>query len=157
MKSFVRIGSVAADYCCLYKGFQFGQDGGEKFCNRRMNMHGTLHYCIRRLCIHDVQQGVNDFIASGPKNRSTQNVLCFRINRDFDEPLRLTFLNSPAHSAHRMFRSECRPPGPPYFGVRHAASAQRRICKQSVRLDSIGHAAMACVEQIIGDALIVVV
>lgn len=28
-------------------------------------------------------------------------------NRDFDETLRLTFLNGPAHSAHRMFRSEC--------------------------------------------------
>ena len=100
-------------------------------------MHGALYYRIRRLRIHDVQQNVNDFIASGPKNRSTQNVFCFRINRDFDETLCLTFLNGPAHSAHRMFRSECRAPRLPYFGIRHAASAERRICKQSVRLDSI--------------------
>ena len=86
-------------------------------------MHCALYDRIRRLRIHDVQQNVNYFIASGPKNRSTQNVFCFRINRDFDETLRLTFLNGPAHSAHRMFRRECSTPRLPYFGVRHAASA----------------------------------
>ena len=65
-------------------------------------MHCALYYRIRRLRIHDVQQNVNYFIASGAKNRSTQNVFCFRINRDFDETLCLTFLNGPAHSAHRI-------------------------------------------------------
>jgi len=47
-------GRSAADYCLLRKGFQFGQDGGEIFRNRRMNMHCALYYCIRRLRIHDV-------------------------------------------------------------------------------------------------------
>src|SRR5947208_2175403 len=58
----------------LRKGFEFGQDGGEIFRDRRMNMHGALDYRIRRLRIHDVQQDLNDFIASGPKNRSPQKV-----------------------------------------------------------------------------------
>jgi hypothetical protein len=110
-------------FCSLRKGFQFGQNSGEKFRNRRMNMHRPLDNRIRRLRIHDVQQNVNYFIASGPKNRSTQNVFCFRINRDFDKTLRLTFLNGPAHSAHRMFRNECSAPRLSYFVVRHAASA----------------------------------
>ena len=46
-------------------------------------MHGALDYRIRRLRIHDVQQNVNYFIASGPKNRRTQNLFCFRINSRF--------------------------------------------------------------------------
>jgi len=123
LKSLARVVASAADYCLLRKGFQSRQDGGEKFRNRRMNMHCALYYRIRRLCIHDVQQDVNDFIASGSKNRSTQNVFCVRIDRDFDETVGLTFLNRSAHLAHRMFHSECSAPGLPYFGVRHAASA----------------------------------
>src|SRR5437899_12595473 len=83
---------------CLRKRFQFGQDGGEVFRNRRMNMHCALYYRIRRLRIHDVQQDVNYFIASGPKNRSTQNLFCFPINTDFHETLGLTFLKGPAYS-----------------------------------------------------------
>src|SRR5215470_16971523 len=58
-----------ADYCRLCKGFQFGQDGGEIFGNRRMNMHCALYYGIRCLRIHDVQENVVHFIASRPKNR----------------------------------------------------------------------------------------
>lgn len=46
------------------------------------------YYRIRRLRIHDVQQNDNYFIASGPKNRSTQNVFCFRINSDSSETAR---------------------------------------------------------------------
>jgi hypothetical protein len=100
-------------------------------------MHCALDYRIRRLRIHDVQQNVNNFIASGANYRSTQNLFGCRIDRNFDETLGFTFLNGTAHSAHRMFRSERSAPRLPYFGVRHAASAERRICKQSVRLDSI--------------------
>ena len=70
-------------------------------------MHGALYYRIWRPCIHNVQQNVNYFIASDAKNRSTHNVFCFRINRDFDETLCLTFLNGAAHSTHRKFRNEC--------------------------------------------------
>ncbi|SFH56781.1 hypothetical protein SAMN05216299_12339 [Nitrosospira sp. Nsp14] len=62
------------------------------------------------------------FIASDAQNRSTHNVFCFRINRDFDETLCLTFLNGAAHFAHRKLRGEYRAPRFPYFGVRHAAS-----------------------------------
>jgi NAD(P)-dependent dehydrogenase (short-subunit alcohol dehydrogenase family) len=43
-----------ADVWFLHKGFQFGQDGREKFCNRRMNMHCALYYRIRRFRIHRV-------------------------------------------------------------------------------------------------------
>src|SRR4029077_5168640 len=124
-------------FCSLRKGFQFGQNGWEKFRNRRMNMHCVLYNRIRRLRIHDVQQNVNYFIASDPKNRGTNNMFCFGINRDFDKTLRLTFLNGPAHPAHRKFRREGSAPRLPYFVVRHAASAERRICKQSIRLDSV--------------------
>ena len=50
-----------------------------------ITLHCALYYRKRRLRIHDVQQTVNYFIASGPENRSAHNVFCFRINRDFDE------------------------------------------------------------------------
>src|SRR5882724_12705734 len=73
-------------------------------------VHCALYYRIRRLRIHDVQQNVNYFIASGPKNGGTQNLFCFRINSNFDETLCLTFLNGPGHSAHRIFSSECSAP-----------------------------------------------
>src|SRR5262249_10722156 len=122
---------------CLRKGFQFGQDGGEIFRNRRMNMHCALYYGIRWRRIHDVQQNMDHFIASSPKNRSAQNLFCFRINRDFDEPLGLTFLNGTAHPAHRIHRGEGGAPRLPYFGVSDAAAAQGRINIQSVRLDSV--------------------
>ena len=100
-------------------------------------MHCELYYRIRRLRIHDVQQDVNYFIASGPKNRSTQNLFCFPINTDFHETLGLTFLKGPAYSDHRIFRNKRSAPRLSYFSVRHAASAERRICVQGVRLDSI--------------------
>jgi hypothetical protein len=42
-------------------------------------------------------------------------MFCFGINRDFDKTLRLTFLNGPAHPAHRKFRREGSAPRLPYF------------------------------------------
>lgn len=107
----------------LRDGFQFGQDDGEKFCNRWMDMHCALDERIRRLRIHDVQQHVNHFIPSGPKDRRTQYVLCLRIDRDFHESLSFSLLSSPAHSAHRKFRRESSAPGLPYFKVGHATTA----------------------------------
>ncbi len=68
---------------------------------------------------------MNYFIASSPKNRGTQDLICFRIKGDLDETLYLPFLNGAAHSAHRMFRSQCSAPSLPNFGVRHSASAER--------------------------------
>ena len=62
------------------------KDGREKFCNRRMNMHRALYHRIRRLRIHHVEQNVNDFVASGPKDRRAQNVFGFRINRILMKP-----------------------------------------------------------------------
>ena len=58
-------------FAALGKGFQFGQNGGEKFRNRRMNMHCALYNRIRRLRIHGVQQNLDYFIASDAKDRST--------------------------------------------------------------------------------------
>ena len=58
-------------FAALGKGFQFRQNGGEKFRNRRMNMHRALYNRIRRLRIHDVQQNLDYFIASDAKDRST--------------------------------------------------------------------------------------
>jgi hypothetical protein len=141
----------------LRQRLQFGQNGGEKFRNRRMNMHCALDYRVRRLRIHNVQQNVNYFIASGPKNRGTQNLFGFRINRDLDETLCLTFLNGPAYSTHWVFGNECSAPRFPYFGVRHAAPAQGRVYKQTVRLDPIEDMAMIAVEEIVGNDFIVVV
>ena len=46
-------------------------------------MHGALDYRIWRLRIHDVQQDLNYFIASGPKNRGAQNLFGFRIDSRF--------------------------------------------------------------------------
>jgi len=65
-------------------------------------MHRTLDYGIRRFGIHDVQQSVDYFIAAGPKNRSAQNLFCFRINTDFHETLCLTFFVGPAYPAHQQ-------------------------------------------------------
>ena len=65
------------------KRLQFGQDGGEIFRDCWMNVHCALDDRIWRLRIHDIQQNVNDFIASSPKNRSTQNLFCFRIHSRF--------------------------------------------------------------------------
>ena len=120
-------------------------------------MHGTLDYGKGRIRIHHVQQNLNHLITSGPKNRSPQNFFRFRIDGDLDETLSLTFLNGPAHLAHRMFRRECSAPGLPYFSVCHAASPERRISKQSVCLDSVRHAAMICIEEIVSDDLIVII
>ena len=86
-------------------------------------MHCTLDDRVRSLRVHDIQQNMNDFIASDSKDRSAQNLFCFRIDADFHETLCLAFLKGPAYSAHRIFRSERAAPGLPYFGVRHAASA----------------------------------
>ena len=112
-----------AKFCLLGKRLQLGQDGGEIFRHRRMDVHGAPYHCMRGFRIHDVQQDVNYFVASGPQDSRTQNLFCFRINSDFDKALCFTFLNGPAHPAHRIFRSECSAPGLSYLGVRHAASA----------------------------------
>jgi len=121
----------------LLKGLQFGQDGGEIFRNCRVNMHCALDYRVRRLRIHEVQQNVNYFIASGAKNRSTQNLFCFRINGDFDDTLGLAFLDSAAYSAHWILCRECSAARLTNLGVRHAAPAQRWIYVQSVSLDPV--------------------
>jgi hypothetical protein len=86
-----------------------------------------------------------------------QNLLCFRIDADFQESLSLAFLICPAHSAHRIFRDKRTTPGPTYFGVRHAAATERRIDVQCVGLNSIRNTTVIGVEQIVGDDLIIVV
>src|SRR5215831_7035583 len=53
----------------LRQRFQFGQYGREIFRNCRMNMHCTLYDRIWSLRVHDIQQNMNYFISSGPKNR----------------------------------------------------------------------------------------
>ena len=86
-------------------------------------MHCPLYDRVWSLRVHDIQQDMNDFIASDSKNRSPQNLFCLRINTDLHETLCLAFLKGAAYSAHRIFRSECRAPRLPYFGVCPAASA----------------------------------
>lgn len=122
-----------------------------------MNMHRALYDCVRRLCIHEIQQDLNDFITGGAKNRGTQNLFRCRIDRDFDEPLCLSFLDGAAYPIHWKFRNERGAPGLSYLGVRHPASAQRRIREYSVRLDSILYPPMIAVEEVVGDDLMVVV
>ena len=46
-------------------------------------MHCALYNRVRRLRIHDVQQDLNYFIASGPENRSTEDLFGFRIDSRF--------------------------------------------------------------------------
>src|SRR5580658_4621990 len=71
----------AADDCLLLKGSQFGQGGGEKIRNRRMNTHCALYHRIGSLRGHEVQPDLNQFIASGPKNRSPQNLKTLSASR----------------------------------------------------------------------------
>ena len=49
---------------CLRKGFQFGKDGGEIFCNLSDEYAWRAVLPYMALCIHDIQQNVNYFIAS---------------------------------------------------------------------------------------------
>jgi hypothetical protein len=88
-----------------------------------MNVHCALDYRVWSLRVHDIQQNVNDFIAAGPKNRSAQNLFCFRVNTDFHEALGFTFFVGPAHPAHWVLRNERLASGLPYFCVGHAAAA----------------------------------
>src|ERR1041384_1346350 len=60
-----------ADFLLL-KRFQLGQDGGQVFRNRRMNMHSTLDDRVWSLRVHDVQQNMNNFIASCAENRGDE-------------------------------------------------------------------------------------
>src|SRR6266568_3400776 len=124
VKSLSRLAMSSAYALCLSrKRLQFEQDGREIFRNRRMNMHCTLYDRVWSLRVHDIQQNMNDFIAAGAKNHSTQNLFCLSIDTDLHETLCLAFLKGAAYSAHRIFRSECTAPRLPYFGVCHAASA----------------------------------
>ena len=67
----------------LRKRHEFGEDDRQIFRDRRMNVHGALDDRVWRLCIHDVQQNVNHFIASDSKNRGPQNLFCFSHRRRF--------------------------------------------------------------------------
>src|SRR5262245_54329881 len=114
-----------------------------------MNVHCTLYHRICCFGIHHVEQHVNHFIASCPKDGSTENQFSVCVDRDLDEALSFAFLNSAAHSAHRIFRDERSASGFPNFGLRHAASAERGIDEQSVCLDSVGDAPVVSVKQIV--------
>src|SRR6187549_2038298 len=56
-----------------------------------------------------------------------------------------------------MLRHEGSTPGLPYFGLRHPASAQRRIREQGIRLDAVGHASVISAQEIVRNDLVVVV
>jgi hypothetical protein len=70
LKIIMSFGAVVF-FSLLRKRLQFGEDDRQVFRDRGMNVHGTLDDCVRRLCIHHVQQNVNHFIASDSKNRSS--------------------------------------------------------------------------------------
>ena len=86
-------------------------------------MHCALYHRIRRLRIHGVQQNVNDFIASGTKDRRTENLFCISINSDFDEALSFSLLNGPAYSLHRKAGNQRTAAGFSDICVRHTTAA----------------------------------
>ena len=83
-------------------------------------LRAVLPYTALR--IHDVQQHVNNFIASGPKNRRTQNVFCFASTEILMKPWVSPFSTArPLGSSDVSSRVQHAQTS--VFRVRHAASA----------------------------------
>jgi len=129
--SALRTVAPEADECLLRKGFQFGQDGGEKFRNCRMDMHRALYYRIRRLRIHDVQQDLKRLRRRRfRESQRPESVLFPHQQRFLMKPCVSPFSTARPTRFIGCFRSKRSAFRLPYFGVRHPASAQRRVCKQ---------------------------
>src|SRR5579884_2297299 len=102
-----------------------------------MDMHGALDYRVGRFGVHDVEQDVDNLVASGSKNSGTEDELGFTVDDDFDETLGFAFLHRAADPLHRILGNERRPSRLSDFRVRHTAASQWRIDKQRICLDAI--------------------
>lgn len=120
-------------------------------------MHGALYGRVGCFGIHHIKQNVYDFIASGTKDRRTENLFGIGIDSDFDGALSFSLFNGPADSLHGILRNQRAASGLSDMSLCHPAAPQRRIDEESIGLDSLRHTTMVAVREIVRNDLVVVV
>src|SRR5438105_2243570 len=106
-----------------------------------MNVHGAGDHDVRRLGIHYVEDGVDDFIAAHAEDGGSQDVAGFGVNQDLHEALRFAFFYRAADLGHGALADQRRPPAAANFGFGHSGAAERRIDVEIVRRDAVGQPA----------------
>ena len=122
-----------------------------------MNWHHALHYCVRRLGIHHVENTMHDLVAAGTEKCRAQDFLAVSIGDDLHETLCLATLNGTAHLCHRTYSDENVAAGFESFRFRHAGATKRRIDIERVGGLAVAHAAIVAVQQVCGNDLEIVV
>jgi len=139
------------------KWLEISQHRGDQFRHGGVNVHGPLDHRVRCLGVHDIQDGMDDLVASDAEDGCSQDFLRFSIHQNFHKPLSFAFLHRSADAGHgpcghqrllsRLLHLGFRPPHPPQWG----------IDVQGVGQDSIADAARVIIQQIGGYDFVVVV
>src|SRR5437016_5905826 len=78
---------------CRGERLKLAQHGGDELRHGRVNMHGPSNDGVRLLRIHDVQDRMDDLVATGTQDGSAQDVARLRIHDDLHETLGLAFFD----------------------------------------------------------------
>src|SRR5262245_19843525 len=122
-----------------------------------MNVHRTAEHRPRRLCVHQVENRVDDFVAASAEDRGAQDGAGLGVDRDLHESLSLALLDRASYARHWTLGDERLAPALANLSLRHPGPAERRIDIQRIRGDSIAHAAPIALEQVRDHDLTVVV
>src|SRR3974377_1562463 len=114
--------------------------GRNKLRHGRMNVHRTLHPRVRRLCIHNVEDAVNDLVTCESQEGGTKYLFAISIHQDFHEAIGLASLTCATDVFHCQGRDQRGLAGLADFRFRHAHPAKWRIGVESGGSDALARA-----------------
>src|SRR6185312_2637232 len=101
--------------------------------------------------------GVDDLISADTEDGGAEDALAFRANQHLHETLRFAPFACTPDRFHGEGGGERRHAGGANLVLGHAGAAERRIDEEAIGEDAVGDAAVAAIEQIGGDDLVIIV
>ncbi len=141
----------------LLKRLEIAEHCRDQLRHCRMNVDRPLDDRVGRVRVHDVEHGVNNFVAADAEDRCAEDLLTLSIDHDLHEPLGFTPLARPADAGHLHLAYQRPSPRFSHLAVRQSDATQRRVDVEPVGGDAVADPSGIVVKHIGRNDLVIVV